>query len=483
MSRTFRDGGGAEGESLGVRGLLAPSLGWGVFLAVNVYLLWGAILPLSPDTSLATYDSLIGPYRFAASTSIAVVVLVLALACCVKPRLASCHRTLFYVGSSLLVVGYLLFVAASAAVPLSWVFAFSGLFVGVSNGILFLLWGAVLAQRGLSSAALILFLAGIVSGGMCIVLLLLPVTISYIILGMLISVCVHSLWGNLDLEAKDSGSAPAVGDVKGMLKELGKPLLCVVILGFVFNAIREVAFVDFGGPKGVNIVSLLGLVLVSLSIVVLLRKGRVRVLGIEQIYSPLVLIVAAVLIPVPFLPPVYRMAFVVVISCVYLPSATLLKATCVRLVEKHGVQPLVVFGFAYFGVFAGTAVGTLVGQMPRVAGGESGAMYVMGIVMVALYFIMVSLVALREKKRESAVIISMDEDSLQMRCELLAKKHAITQSELLVMILLAQHMSYSNIAKELQLSENTVRTHGKSIYRKLGIHSKQELIDLVANKR
>ena len=35
------------------------------------------------------------------------------------------------------------------------------------------------------------------------------------------------------------------------------------------------------------------------------------------------------------------------------------------------------------------------------------------------------------------------------------------------------------IARRLYISENTVRGHTKSIYRKLGIHSKQELIDLL----
>ena len=37
------------------------------------------------------------------------------------------------------------------------------------------------------------------------------------------------------------------------------------------------------------------------------------------------------------------------------------------------------------------------------------------------------------------------------------------------------------ISRRLSLSENTIRSHSKAIYRKLDVHSKQELIDLVAN--
>ena len=36
-----------------------------------------------------------------------------------------------------------------------------------------------------------------------------------------------------------------------------------------------------------------------------------------------------------------------------------------------------------------------------------------------------------------------------------------------------------SIAKQLFISENTVRSHSKSIYKKLDIHSKQELLDLL----
>ncbi|WP_420484871.1 helix-turn-helix transcriptional regulator [Eggerthella lenta] len=35
------------------------------------------------------------------------------------------------------------------------------------------------------------------------------------------------------------------------------------------------------------------------------------------------------------------------------------------------------------------------------------------------------------------------------------------------------------VAEELVISKNTVRTHTKSIFAKTGVHSRQELIDLV----
>ncbi len=45
-------------------------------------------------------------------------------------------------------------------------------------------------------------------------------------------------------------------------------------------------------------------------------------------------------------------------------------------------------------------------------------------------------------------------------------------------LLLARGRSAAYIGDELGISANTVRGHVKSVYAKLGVHSKQELIDL-----
>lgn len=55
----------------------------------------------------------------------------------------------------------------------------------------------------------------------------------------------------------------------------------------------------------------------------------------------------------------------------------------------------------------------------------------------------------------------------------------LSERETEVALLIAQGRSKSYIAEALCLSENTVRTHAKNVYAKLGVHSKQELIDLM----
>lgn len=61
----------------------------------------------------------------------------------------------------------------------------------------------------------------------------------------------------------------------------------------------------------------------------------------------------------------------------------------------------------------------------------------------------------------------------------IAQAHGLTNRETDIFLLLAQGRSRPYIRDALYLSKNTVATHIRHIYEKLGIHSQQELIDLV----
>ncbi len=78
----------------------------------------------------------------------------------------------------------------------------------------------------------------------------------------------------------------------------------------------------------------------------------------------------------------------------------------------------------------------------------------------------------------NAAVASSDE---QVR-EWLRTKHGLTAREIDVALLIARGRSKTFIANELFISENTVRTHSKNVYAKLGIHSREELISLFENR-
>ncbi len=70
-------------------------------------------------------------------------------------------------------------------------------------------------------------------------------------------------------------------------------------------------------------------------------------------------------------------------------------------------------------------------------------------------------------------------DALGERIQELAAQHALTPRETEVFGLLARGRSVPYIRDALVISKETAATHAKHVYAKLGVHSRQELIDLV----
>ncbi|MBQ6585555.1 MAG: LuxR family transcriptional regulator [Coriobacteriales bacterium] len=69
--------------------------------------------------------------------------------------------------------------------------------------------------------------------------------------------------------------------------------------------------------------------------------------------------------------------------------------------------------------------------------------------------------------------------TLEEACAALGHRLDLSAREIEVFTLLAQGRDPVRIQDTLFISYNTVRNHIKSIYRKLGVHSRQELLDLV----
>ncbi len=70
-------------------------------------------------------------------------------------------------------------------------------------------------------------------------------------------------------------------------------------------------------------------------------------------------------------------------------------------------------------------------------------------------------------------------DATTQRCRKLAEKYGLSSSETEVAELIARGYTGPAIAEALFISENTMRTHNRRIYTKLGIHKKQELLMLI----
>ena len=482
-----------------VRRIPLDNYGIILFLVVNVYLLWGVALPTSSQLSLDAYDSIIAPYRFLASTLMAAVPLAVLLATVFRPRCTGrIRQLLFPLSAGFSVTGYLCLVTAATAFPNSVLFGMAGAFVGFGNACCFLLWGMVLTAMDSASSTFVLLLSGGISGFSNLALFSLPTSVAYPAIAILLVVCLfmlHSSLGRADVilsqrtlaegACSSGASSPVSPSAREqfilLIRELGRPLLCVVALGLVFNAFREMAFAVVGGTALVNAISMLGLILGTTLVLAMLVVRGSSAPRVDSLYPYITVVVAACLVAYPFMGPRYELVFTFLISCVYLLADTLMKATMAEAARGNRIHPLAFFGAGDTVVFSTMAAGTFLGMLPREGGSVNQVMYVVAIALICVYFLMIPLVAARRRtqQKEHVVIRPLDKDELSMRCERLASRHGVTQSELVVMEQLAMGRTVSAISESLNLSENTIRSHCKSLYRKLDIHSKQELIDSV----
>ena len=69
--------------------------------------------------------------------------------------------------------------------------------------------------------------------------------------------------------------------------------------------------------------------------------------------------------------------------------------------------------------------------------------------------------------------------SIEERCAQLGAEGGLTERETEIFAMLARGRNGQYVMDHYVISRNTVKSHVKHIYAKLGVHSQQELIDLV----
>lgn len=139
-----------------------------------------------------------------------------------------------------------------------------------------------------------------------------------------------------------------------------------------------------------------------------------------------------------------------------------------------------------FGLFIGQNVAQLLGM-----GSSADFVRTTAVAFFLLYLILmvIWMVNSHERKKAETQARAADEmlgrfaqeqeNVLKLRCGALADDAGLTNREKDILFLLAQGRDVAFICDSLYLSKNTVKSYQKSIYAKLDVHSKQEIIDLV----
>lgn len=65
------------------------------------------------------------------------------------------------------------------------------------------------------------------------------------------------------------------------------------------------------------------------------------------------------------------------------------------------------------------------------------------------------------------------------RCQELGEQFSLSDREREVFVLIAEGRSSARIQEDLSIAAGTVNYHTRNIYAKLGVHSRQEIIDMI----
>lgn len=152
--------------------------------------------------------------------------------------------------------------------------------------------------------------------------------------------------------------------------------------------------------------------------------------------------------------------------------------------RKEGIPADLAFSIGGAGRSAGAALGSVVGaSFGKVAlsasNGTSTVVLVIASQVVIAFALWLAIAPKRAQPREE----QRWQSPISTRCHALATTYLLTEREEEVMVLLCKGRSIERIQAELGIAKGTATAHAHHIYQKLGIHSRQELLDMVDNRR
>ena len=148
-----------------------------------------------------------------------------------------------------------------------------------------------------------------------------------------------------------------------------------------------------------------------------------------------------------------------------------------RLPARRVVRTL--FGLQCLALPCGFVAAKAIQGVAAGLGGTSLLPYVCLIAVVVLVVAYAFVLPERTLLLLSPRLLKLSHESLDERCREVAAGYGLTERETEIFGLLARGRDVGYIEKELFISRNTVNTHRKNLYRKLGIHTQQELLSLI----
>lgn len=276
--------------------------------------------------------------------------------------------------------------------------------------------------------------------------------------------------------------------VEGKFSFPWKPVLLMAVYAFAYGLQESSLYNDTFGPH-----SALGTVLVAGVVFIgVVAKGKRFDLG--TIYRVALPLMVAGFLLLPSFGVLDPFVSNLCVSASYMAFSILMMLIMTSMSYRYGISAIWLFGiergirsiFSMSGRFVERYIDSL--NIPFLSSDLSLNIGVILLVVICTVILLsenelssrwgVTFLGSSDKEGDAALVAK--QETVQ-RCREIAKRYKLSQREEEVLLLLAQKKPVSSIEKELVIANGTAKTHIKRIYRKLDIHSRDELVVLLEN--
>jgi DNA-binding CsgD family transcriptional regulator len=368
------------------------------------------------------------------------------------------------------------------AVPVAFSYAL-GIGIGVIVCTLTIEWGSLLASYDLRTVLLVVCLAFCLQWAPFLVLGLLKSTGHIILASLLLATSVICLIRSSDSECPASQVTSVKPNRENTLPKIGWAMFCFAFLiQFIWTFFIAMT------PAHLNVDSFIWVFLAVIAATILLvvlmlssmekqRSYRINIIYRTAFFfcicAACVLGIADEHLLVSYIVVYIAYSFVI-------PTMWMLALGFVFISKTPSIKAFgLVFGVQYLGFFCGFLFAKTLETVLGRGSGTLIAPYATLIMVMLLALVYVAILPEHSLLTLSPRMFGISHETVDQRCTELGAQYRLSKRELEIFTLFARGRSTKYIEKTLYISKNTVATHRKNIYRKLEVHSQQELLSLI----
>ncbi len=381
--------------------------------------------------------------------------------------------------------------------------------IGLSSGSLFYLWGIILMRTTGRKSVQIILLSMMLSSALMVVASVIGGVFPWVFFTVM---ALGSAFFCLALVQRKSDGKQrcGTGRERGMLAERNKRtvirsvswpiLLCMAAISFALAIMRTTVLMSLDKKSDLNVIGGIGLFMLASALLLYWfgfpgKKGTVRHVNTLNLYVMVFPLIATASVLVPTLGNSAAVVSASLLFALFVAMSELAVATSVDLAKESSCPSSLMFALCSFCVYFAMAMATFLACVfYHLRALDTTTVTICALVV--LYVLAMVYAVAQRRQRNKAIeeagaatkpadmmanrsVSTILAEELMKRAGLLAERHGLTDRETEVLQRLVAGNTTRGIAAKLFVSENTVRTHLKSLYRKLDVHSKQEIINMV----